>query len=96
MKKPAVRSVALDAAKAIHGEKRQAYGPVYESFQRVADLANIMLAPEHKFYADDAARFMLCVKLAREQFSHSRDNLVDICGYADLLQQLHEHEDRTE
>lgn len=82
-------SITLEAHKLIHGDRRQAYGPVRESFQVVADLANIML-PGKDLTAEDVATFMLCVKLARERNSHKRDNLVDLCGYSDLLQQLHE------
>jgi hypothetical protein len=32
----------------------------------------------------------MAVKLTRESFQHKRDNLVDLCGYAHLLQVLEE------
>lgn len=85
------KSVAKEAHEIIHGERRSAYGPVEESFQRIADLANIML-PGKVFTPQDVAIFLLCLKLARERAKHGRDNLVDLCGYADLLQQLYDHD----
>jgi hypothetical protein len=61
---------------------------VEESFQRIASFASLMLRRE--LSAKDVAVIMLCVKMVRESAKHQRDNLVDICGYADLLQQLYD------
>ena len=33
---------------------------------------------------------MMAVKLAREKFNHKRDNLVDLAGYAELLNRWEE------
>jgi hypothetical protein len=85
------KSVSLDAHALVHGVRRKEYGPVRDSFQWVADLANVVL-PGKDLSPEDIALLMICVKLARERHSHKRDNLVDLCGYADLLQQLHEGE----
>lgn len=86
------QSVSQEAHALINGPRRGAYGPVEESFQRIAAMANVMLEERLSapLTAGDVAKFMLCVKMARERQSHSRDNCVDICGYADLLNQLAE------
>jgi len=90
MKQKGNKSVALEAHELIHGVRRGQYGPVEASFQRIATLANVMLEEKLKepLSPGDVAKFMLCVKMARERAAHGRDNCVDICGYADLLQQL--------
>ena len=84
--------VALEAHGLIHGPRRKQYGPVEVSFQRIATMANVMLDERLKepLTPGDVAKFMLCVKMARERGAHAWDNCVDICGYADLLQQLAE------
>lgn len=89
MKKQASNSVALEAHAAIHGVKRKAYGPVEQSFDEIAALLNIVL-PGKSLVGKDIAKIMLCLKLYRESVAHSRDNCLDLCGYADLLQQLHD------
>lgn len=85
-------SVSLEANKLIHGDRRKQYGPVEQSFQRIATMANVMLEDRLStpLTPGDVAKFMLCVKMVRERGAHHRDNCVDICGYADLLQQLAE------
>ena len=83
-----IDSVAIDAHTAIHGEKRKAYGPVNESFHKIATIASIGCNKE--ITDEDVCRILLAVKYVRESYNHQRDNLVDICGYADLLQQLFE------
>lgn len=92
MKKVKDNSVTLEAHTLIHGDRRKQYGPVEESFQRIATLANVMLDERLStpLTPGDVAKFMICVKMARERGAHGRDNCVDLCGYADLLQQLAE------
>lgn len=86
MKQPL--SVALQAHKAIHGIKKEAYGPVNESFHMIAKVASIGCNKD--ISSEDIAMIMLAIKYVREAHKHNRDNLVDFCGYADLLQQLYE------
>jgi len=92
MPKKEDNSVALEAHALIHGARRKQYGPVEASFQRIAAMANVMLEDRLKedLTPGDVAKFMLCVKMVRERGAHHRDNCVDLCGYADLLQQLAE------
>lgn len=80
------KGVAQEAHDAIHGSKRAAYGPVDQSFNRIATIASI--GCNKVITAEDIAMIMIALKYCREAHKHSRDNLVDICGYADLKQQL--------
>ena len=36
----------------------------------------------------DCAVVMMAVKLVRESYKHKRDNLVDLCGYANILNEI--------
>lgn len=80
------KSVAIDAYNAIHGVKRAAYGPVEDSFQKAAIIASIGTSKD--ISPTDIAMIMIAVKYVRESAKHDRDNMLDICGYADLNQQL--------
>ncbi len=79
----------LDNAKQlIDGPRRQAYGPVRESFGRVAlawsGILNKEITPQQ------VALMMIAFKVMRESNSHQADNIDDIAGYAALLEQLYE------
>ena len=72
----------------ITSERSSVYGPYENESDRACKLfeviTGIKLDPKH------VAILMMCVKLAREANLHNRDNLVDLCGYAGLYNQLAE------
>ena len=87
-------SIFEDAATIIAGDRRQSYGPVHESFQNVADVWNAILRGKARdtITPQQVALMMIGLKLIRESNRPDRDNRVDICGYAgllDLLQRTH-------
>jgi hypothetical protein len=84
--------VLEDAARVIHGPRRQAYGPVEESFDGIATVLNVVLRKKLVVELDgqDVALMMMSMKLCREANEHSWDNLVDLAGYAALKGQLAE------
>lgn len=82
------KGVAQEAHQIIHGARRKSYGPVEQSFQEIAKLIQLLLPHLGDVTPHDVSMIMICVKLIREKASHSRDNLVDLCGYADLREQL--------
>lgn len=81
-------SVTQEAHNIINGDRKEAYGPVTESFQKIADLATRLTG--HPLTSIDVCWIMIALKICREQNQHKRDNLVDLCGYADLMNQLME------
>lgn len=83
-----VESTLQEADRLINGPRRQEYGPVQESFRQIAMIASIGIR-KHLSPAD-VCKVMLAVKYVRESQIHKRDNLVDLNGYSDLLQQLHD------
>jgi hypothetical protein len=79
-------SVLAEAERVINGPKREAYGPVEESFERIAAGWSMIL--RHHVTARETVLCMVWLKVMREGYRHDRDNLVDIAGYAGLADQL--------
>jgi len=80
------KSILLEAAEIISGPRRESYGSVEDSFNRIAKAWSVVF--EAPVTAEQVALCMIQLKVCRELNSHSRDNLVDICGYAALLEDL--------
>ena len=97
-KDKAVRARCLDTAKdIINGDRRDSYGTPKVSFSRVADYWTNYL--NHAGYTHqslepkDVAIMMILFKIAREEYKHSYDNCVDICGYTALLDDMMEEKE---
>lgn len=76
----------MEAENIIHGDRRQDYGGALESFTRIAELwspiLGISVTPEQVVLC------MIGLKIARYVHGQQRDSIVDICGYAGLLEIL--------
>ncbi len=70
----------------INGERRQDYGEVNKSFYKTSQMWSLIL--EHSISSEQVAQCMIALKLCREINNHKEDNLVDICGYAELLNMM--------
>lgn len=88
---PTKPSILSEAAAIISGPRRDSYGPVEESFERVATVASIWLHRKLSTPLDakDVAMLMLAVKMCRETNLPAYDNRLDAIGYLALLDQLH-------
>ncbi len=79
-------TVCEEANRLTQGERGNAYGPPEQDFRRTAALMTTLFGTRLKdgqqFFAEDVARFMICLKLSRSTWSDKRDNAVDIAGYA--------------
>ena len=82
------KSILSEAEEIVNGSRHSDYGDANESFSRIATIASVMTGKE--LSPDDCCAVMMAVKLVRESFNHKRDNLVDLCGYAELMNQLKE------
>ena len=81
-----MKSILEEAAGIVAGARQQDYGHARESFAKIAMIANVLTGKD--LTPQDCCKILMAVKLARESFQHKRDNLVDLCGYAHLLQEL--------
>ncbi len=81
-------SILEEAARIRSGERNADYGDAVESFEIIARVANAITGLE--LTPAQCCKVMLAVKLTRERYNHKRDNLVDMCGYADILNLIEE------
>ena len=78
----------LDEAKAIiEGSRQSDYGDAANNFERIASIVNSVY-PDLMINAEQCCMVLIAVKLIREGYRHKRDNLVDLCGYAELMNRL--------
>jgi hypothetical protein len=85
-------TIAAEAHAAVYGERGKDYGHPSVNFADAAALWTVLLkdrlAPGATLSAEDVARCMIGVKLARDLHTPKRDNRVDIIGYAITLDRL--------
>lgn len=85
------KSILTEADSIVNGERATDYGSAHESFWKIGRI--LQLISNDSDTADiTACKTLIAVKLTRESNKHKRDNLVDLCGYAELLNRLHEIE----
>jgi len=90
-------SVLQEAHQNITDDKRTEYGPIHESFERIASLTKNMLDVDElylltrgQFPSTVVCKVMIATKLARQSQRHKRDNLIDLAVYTGLLAELDE------
>ena len=79
------QSILTEAESIVNGSRNSDYGGT-EGLERIAQVASILTNKD--LTAMDLALIMVSLKLVRESFQHKRDNLVDACGYMELLNKL--------
>ena len=87
-------SILSEAEEIVNGSRHSDYGDAEESFSRIATIASVMTGKE--LSPEDCCAVLMAVKLVRESFAHKRDNLVDLCGYAHIMNELNENESEKE
>lgn len=82
------KSILEQAQELVNKDRKKQYGNPVKAWRRIAKTASLLTG--HNLTPADCIKVLMATKLIREQHSHKRDNLVDLCGYADILQQIHE------
>ena len=86
-------SVLKEANKIIYGDREQTYGKPSKNLDTIAKMWNayINAVDKRDLNAKDVACLMVLLKTARlaNQPDH-RDSIVDICGYAALIERCDE------
>jgi hypothetical protein len=89
-------SILKEANTIIYGDREKTYGHPSKNLETIATMWNayLMAKIERNITAKDVAGLMMLVKVARfaNDPSH-RDNLVDICGYAALVERCDEEQE---
>lgn len=80
------KSILLEAEKILNGDRQADYSDAVTNFKRISECASLLTGK--KLTSEDCCKVMIAVKLMRERNKHKRDNLVDLCGYTDILNQI--------
>jgi len=93
---PDPESALLEAHRLVHGDRGHNYGHPIDDFTRTAGMLTALfrdkLKDEAQITAADVPQIVICIKLSREQNKPKRDNRVDIAGYAETLEMVHERQ----
>lgn len=84
------KSILEEASEIRKGSRNSDYGDATENFKRIAQMASLITGT--KITPKQCVAVQIAVKLSREAYKHKRDNLVDLCGYADIMQEICEQE----
>ena len=77
----------LDKAKEVlFGDRDTDYGDFIQNFKEISQIATVLCRKE--LTSEDCCRVLMAVKLAREGYKHKEDNLIDLCGYANILNEI--------
>lgn len=79
-------TVLQEAEKLINGDRLADYGGAEESFDQIAGLWSVVLGID--VTAEQVALCMIMLKVSRYLHGSQRDSVVDLCGYAGLLEVL--------
>lgn len=80
------RSVLDEARDLVNGDRQDYYGAPEDNLGAIARLWSVLL--DRDVTAEDVARCMIALKLARDCTRPKRDNAVDAAGYAELLERV--------
>ena len=88
--KSETESILSEAERIVNGDRQADYSDPVENFRHIAAIASAIRKKE--LTSEDCAVVLMAVKLARENFKHKRDNLVDLAGYTEILYRIKESE----
>lgn len=84
------KSVLEEALEIVNGSRNVDYGDPVISFIKIGKIATLISGEPMTPIMCCAA--LMAVKIERESYKHKRDNLVDLCGYTEIMNRLIESE----
>ena len=88
--KSETESILSEAERIVNGDRQADYSDPVENFKHISAIASAIMGKS--VTAEECCIVMIAVKLARENFKHKRDNLVDLAGYVEILNRIKESE----
>lgn len=82
------KSILAEAAEIRAGSRNADYGDAVENFKLISEIATVLTGV--KITPEECCIVHIATKFSRERHKHKRDNLVDLCGYADILHLIRE------
>ena len=86
LSKQTQKTILKEAEELIYGERAKSYGSVLKNFTRTAQMWSAILGTT--VTASQVGMCMIAIKISRQCHKESRDNLIDIAGYAGTLEKL--------
>lgn len=83
-------SILSEAERIVNGDRQADYSDPVANFKHISAIASSI--SKEKLSPTTCAIVMIAVKLARENYKHKRDNLVDLAGYVEILHRIKENE----
>ena len=83
-------SILSEADRIVNGDRQADYSDPVANFKHISAIASSI--SKENLSPTTCAIVMIAVKLARENFKHKRDNLVDLAGYVEILHRIKESE----
>ena len=81
-------SILSEAERIVNDERQADYSDPVANFEHIASIASAI--SKENLSPTTCAIVMIAVKLARENYKHKRDNLVDLAGYVEILHRIKE------
>ena len=83
------KSILSEAEELVNSSRQSDYGDAANNFHRIANIVNSVY-PQLNINAQQCCAVLMAVKLIREGFRHKRDNLVDLCGYTHIMNEIND------
>ena len=84
----------LDSAKNIlFGDRDSDYGDFVQNFKEISAISKILTRKD--LTPEDCCKVLIAVKLAREGYKHKEDNLIDLCGYTNILNEIYKNKENN-
>ena len=85
-KKEDVKSILTEAENIVNGDRNVQYGNPDEAFKEYSNILEATFGI--KLTPAEICKVQIAVKLGRLKYKHKRDSVVDLCGYAEILNRL--------
>lgn len=83
-------SILTKAEELVNKDRQADYGSPLDHFMDVSVAVSALIGKT--LTPQDCIMVMLVIKLSRENNKHKEDNLVDICGYSEILNRFYKDE----
>jgi hypothetical protein len=88
-----MQSILLEAESLVNGQRQADYSNPIHNWAETAKCASLLTGKD--LSAEDCVNVLISTKLMRETYKHKRDNLVDLAGYAEILNRVKDAADNT-
>jgi uncharacterized protein (DUF1015 family) len=85
-KKTGVKSILTEAESIVNGDRNVQYGDPNEAFKEYSNILEATFGI--KLTPAEICKVQIAIKLGRLKYKHKRDSVVDLCGYAEILNRL--------